>query len=598
MQIRSIFKLPVRIPLALTFMLFIQSYRAQYFEFKWSEERTYSNNRDGFFSGFITTNSSFIYTLNSNYAVSHLNRNNKLMLTAYDKTSMEEIATVALKGFPENKPAEATYEPLQYFKTVVLEDRVLVFWTKLINTDSTKTEELYVESFKIDLKREQQVRLVYTAVQQVDVQQSQFALPSVVVASNPVLEDVVIGSEVHAAGKPVVFRYLLLSGQLKTGGEQQIVLPGICGAVQNGLISVYDYAQDGNLYIRSGIPQSEEERHLFKQREADLIPALTVLQPLTGKSVTVRMEGEQKTITDFSYSVTGNKTRIVGFFGDLTKDPSGIDKQGMFYADIDSDTLAEVALSYTPFEKTSLNKLFPRTRGGRRKNVVQPLTDEQINTRFDIEAIFPQEDGSFVLFLTRKYNYTEITSHSGLDGRNVYDSVNYCEKNNVSAIRLSDKGQIVWTGNIERNTTYEGTDVADLRIISKGNKFYVIYGTEPATPSKRKKRTKPSDLQDNIDYVTFDQGTGKAKKVNLPVNEDDVPQKEKKMVNPNCFYVYDNQFYFSKMIVRQKTAWYVANVLFFPSIYYSALSGNVKSAKGGLGTLRLIDGKPPRKKNR
>jgi hypothetical protein len=245
-----------------------------------------------------------------------------------------------------------------------------------------------------------------------------------------------------------------------------------------------------------------------------------------------------------------------------------------------------------------LNKLFPRSRGGRRKNVEQPSAEELLNTRFDIEAVFPMEDGSIVLFFNRKYNYTEITSRSGLDGRNVYTRADYCEKNNVSAIRLAANGKILWTGNQERNTTYEGTDIADLRVLFKANRFYVFYGTERKAISKRSKRKKLPDLRDNVDYITFDPETGRAKKHDLPVNEEKTPEKEMKTVDPNSFWVYDNQIFFHKMIVRQQTIWTVANILCFPSIYYSVLSGNVKCGKGEVGVLTLKEGKPPRKKNR
>jgi hypothetical protein len=50
--------------------------------------------------------------------------------------------------------------------------------------------------------------------------------------------------------------------------------------------------------------------------------------------------------------------------------------------------------------------------------------------------------------------------------------------------------------------------------------------------------------------------------------------------------------------VKQKALWYVANVLCFPTIYYSVLSGNTKCAKGELGVICLFDGKPEKKKNK
>lgn len=584
--------------LFVAFVFFLQTLFAQYFEFQWSDKIEYSNNKNGFFSGFINTNNQYIYTLNSNYAVSPLNKNNKLKIIAYNKTSMTELASVALKGYPENEASKNDYLTLDYHKTVVLEDRVLVFWTKLINTDSTKTEELYVESFKLDLLPDKKIKKIYSSNQRVDVQQSQFSPSSIVIASNNESDQLIIGSEIHKPGKKVRFNYMVLSSQLNTSQENEISLPSLWDEEQCGLNSSYDYGKDGNIYIRTNVILTREELKKIKQNEAKSYLILSVINPASKDLIRIELKGEDKTITDFSYLVTETKTKIYGFFGDLAKDPTGIDKQGIFYAEIDSDSLTNVQLKYSYFEKTTLNRLFPRSKGGRKKVVSVKSDEETLNTRFDIENIFLLEDGSAVLFFTRKYNYSEITSRSGMDGKNIYKTDYYCEKNNVSAIRITDKGQIIWTSNIDRSITYEGTDISDLKVIYKLNKFYVIYGSESTADTPTKNKKKAPELSDNIDYITFDPVSGKAKKFNLPVNEKEVLKKDKKTINKRSVSVYNGNYYFSQMIVKQKPIWYIANVLFFPSIYYSVLSGNTKYAFGDLAVLILMEGKPNKKKGK
>lgn len=596
MRVRTRFNISLGTKVFVVFTMLFQSLQAQYFEFRWSEEQTYSNNRNGFFSGFINANSSYIYALNSNYAVSPLNRNKKLKLFAYDKFSMDEVASVPLKGYPENNAVKAVLASLDYFKTVVMEDRILVFWTTLINTDSTKTEELFVQSFTTDLEPENKLTKVYSVTQQVDSRQSGFALPSIVVIANSEANRVVIGSELHKPGGNNVFRHLILNSQLSASNEHLTALPVRCGEDQNGLLSGYDLGRDGNVYIRSTIPLTKEEQYLLKPNEAKSFVTLTVLNPVSADKTTLSMRGENKTITDFSYLVTPTRTRVMGFFGDLTKDPTGIDKQGIFYADIDNDSLADVQLKYAYFEKTTLSKLFPKSRGGRKKTTDQS-PEEQLRTRFDIEHIFQMEDGSFVLFFTRKYNYVEITSRSGMDGRNIYKTDLYCEKNNVSAIRISDQGNIQWTSNIERSITYEGTDIADLRIIYQFNKFYVVYGTEAGAKPAGKRKKAPR-FRDNLDYATFDPASGRAIKLNSQVNEPGVPKNERQSLDPTTIRVYDGKCYFHKMTIRQKPLWYVANVLVFPSIYYSVLSGNTKYAKGDVGVLYLSAKRSDKKQKR
>lgn len=583
--------------LFVVFVFFLQPLFAQYFEFKWTDKLEYANNKEGFFSGFINTNNEYVYTLNTNYAVSPLNKNKKLTLVAYNKSTMSEAASVALKGYPENKGAESTYEALDYYKTVVLQERVLVFWIKTVYVDSSQTEEVYVESFKSDLERDQQLKKVYTTPS-TDAQPSEFAHISIVLASSKEAGQVVVGSEFREKGKELAFRYVVLNNQLRASAENQVMLPAGTITEENAVATGYECGKDGNIYIRKFIALTREEQENAQPNKAKSYPVLLVINPVSKNSTTLGMRADNKTITDFSYLVTGNKTKVYGFFGDLLKDPSGIDKQGMFYAEIDSDTVADTRLYFTYFEKTSLKKLFPKSKTVRKKKkgVVVPLTEEELNTRFDIEYLFPMENGDVVLFFTRKYNYSEITSKSGADGRNVYKTDFYCEKSNIAAIRISANGKILWTSNIDRNITYNGTDIADLKVIYKLNKFYVIAGedTPEEVPVKRSK--KQAIYLDHIDYTTFDPTSGRAKKNTLEVNEKDVLKKDIKLVDPKTIRVYDDNYYFYKMIVKQKPVWYVANILFFPSIYYSVLSGNTKHASGDLGALYLLDGKPNKKK--
>jgi hypothetical protein len=128
------------------------------------------------------------------------------------------------------------------------------------------------------------------------------------------------------------------------------------------------------------------------------------------------------------------------------------------------------------------------------------------------------------------------------------------------------------------------------------NKFYVIYGSETIDDSKTDKKEKETKFLDKIDYATFDPASGKSKKVALMVNEEGVAKKELKTINPQTINVFDDNFYFNDLTTKHKTVWYIANVLCFPSIYYSVLSGNTKQASGYLGVLCLKEGKPDKKK--
>ena len=584
--------------LFILFILLIQSSFAQYFEFNWSEKLKYGNNKSGFYSGIINANALNIYILNSNLAVSPLQKNAKLKITSYNKSTMVEVASVSLRGYPENGPLISEYASLDYFKTIVLEGKILVFWKKLINTDSTKTEEIYAESFKLDLERDKQIRKIYSITEKVAERQSEFSETNLVVTSNNKNDNVLIGSEIQQKGDSIAFKYQILSSQLSLSSANQVFLQSRIEGEKNGLTASYEYATDGNIYIRSTYTYTREEYRKVAQNESRSFLIMTVINPLSKDKITVELKGENKTITDYCYLFTPTKTKIYGFFGDLAKDPTGIDKQGLFYTEIDNDTLTKATLNYSYFEKTTLSKLFPKSKGGRKKilPVDQQAKEEELKTRFDIENIFLMEDGSATLFFTRKYNYAEITSKSGIDGKNMYTTDLYCEKNNVSAIRISEAGKIAWTSNLDRSITYKGTDVADVKVMYKLNKFYVIYGTENTEGEEIKNKERTTEYSDQIEYATFDPITGRAKKNVLLVNDKDVEKSDVKLVNQQTISVYGDNFYFNNLIQKQKTGWLIANILCFPTIYYTVLTGNTKQASGHLGVVCLQPGKPSKKK--
>jgi len=587
----------IKCPVFIICIFFSQSIFAQYFEFNWSDKIDYTNNKNGFFSGFINSSGMYIYALNSNYAVSPINSNKKLKIIAYNRTTLSEVASVALKGFPENKGTEKVYDSLNYFKTVVNEDRVMVFWTKLLNTDSTLTEELYVESFKFDLERDKTIKLIYSVTEIVDYKHSQFTPSKIIVIANEDASALMIGSEMILPSKKIGLKYMLIDGELKAQKLNTIDLGVNPLAEDKGLLCSYEMGIDQNIYIRSTMIPTREE-----QKQANNLSSflrLTVINPISNNKIDLEMRDEKKTITDYSYLIMENKTKVIGFFGDLEKDPTGIDRQGIFYVEIDSETLKNTGLNYTFFEKTTLNKLVPKSRSKRKrpkKDEIRLYTEEELNTRFDIENIFLAEDSGVVVFFSQKYNYSEITSRSGMDGRNIYKTEDFCEKNNVSAMRITNVGLVKWVTTVARNITYEGTNISDVRVVNKANLFYMFCGSVDPKKISKKKRNNTVELVDKIEYTTFDATTGRAKVNELLLNEKSTLKKDLKTMNPQSIEVFDGNFYFNKMHVKQKPLWYVANVLCFPSIYYSVLSGNTKKATGDLGVIVLMSGKPSKKK--
>jgi hypothetical protein len=575
---------------------FSQVVSAQYMEFEWSEEFRYTNRKTGFFTEYIGADLTTIYMLQRNIAKTKPYDKAKLMLVALTKNSLNEVeeGTLPLKGFPENKGQAETLESLDYVKAVLFEGKIVVFWRKLINTDSTRTEEIYAQTFKSDFKVGLPLKKVFEFVQEVDSHQSIFTPTMCVVLSNDDADRIVLGTENFSNGQ-LKFVYNSVSANLSSSAQNRILLPQKSDTIPGKMTSDYELGSNGNIHIRSTVLYTIDELWELPAKHAKTFPVLTVVNAKTNGFKSLKLQGENKTITDFSYHVTDESTRVLGFFGDVSKDTTGIDNQGLFYADLDISATDETVLNYVYFARSSLNQLFPKKRGRKKKGDL-PSAEELLKTRFNIEHIAAMPDSSLVLFFTRQYNYKENTSKSDMNGENVYSSQPICKKSNVTAIRFSKDGEVMWTRNMVRNITYQGTDVSDIKVVEKYGKFIVLFGNELAELEPPRKGKKYQHLTSELEYATFSPETGRVKILSTPVNEPKTEKRDMHYLDPNTAVVFGNQFYFHKMKVRQNALWTVANVVCFPTIYYSVLTGNTKLGKGDFSMMRIMEGKRPRKK--
>lgn len=586
--------------LVLLFVSFSQLLSAQYFEYNVANKMNYSNAKGGFFAGFIASNNSAVYVLQSNFAKSPLETNRRLKIVAYNKETLTEMESVELIGFSSNKAMEEVYRDLNYEKVLVYDEYILVFWKKYIRTDSTTTEEIWAEAFETDLKRVGKVKLIFTNTRQVSGRESDFGPSSTVVLYNSAIETCFVGGESRKENGDLYFSYLALGTDLNAQSTGEWKLPNRATLKETGLSSSYELGKDGNLYMRTTVLRTKEERIDLGPKASPSYLIFGVKNPTTQDTSSLTLDFPLKTITDYSLVTDAENARVFGFFGDLEKDPSGIDKQGVFYASFDSDSIVNTEVKFTYFERSSLNKLFPKSKGGRvrKGDPVKQLTEEELNTRFDIEYVDILADQSVVLFISRKYNYEEITSSSDLNGENRYKSDFYCEKNNVSAIRISPEGKITWTANLERSVTYLGTDIADIKVLKFEGKYYVFYGTEEDTENAGKRRKFEEQYVNKLEYALFNPGSSKPKKMEMVVGADDVDLKDLDILNERTFTIIGTRIYFTKLQRSQKPVWYALNVLCFPSIYYSVVSGNTKYAHGLIGVAELLDGKDSKKRSR
>ena len=592
---------------AVLLFITIVSY-SQDFSLNWSEKQDYRNSKDGFFSGFINTNDTYIYAMNSNLALKPSKKDDKVKILAYDKSTMKLAASVCLRGYKENLANKDEYKPLEYYKTVVFNDEILVFWLKKINNKNDKKDELYVESFSSGLKRIKKLKKIYTVNLPEDIKTSRFAESTIVVMANKDAgQEIVIGNEKPRVGDNTVFKYSIINTDLEVLTENEVDLPvEMNGTKSYGKNSSYEFGKDGNIYVKSRITieLTKEERKAYRtgKKRADLSYLIfSIINPQTQEFETFELKDENINFNDISWVITDKNIRIYGFFGDLAKDPTGNSTHGLFYSVIDSKTLEGNGLNYTYFDKKTLDALFAKDAEdkkkttallGKKKKAQQANNDEALDTRFGIEEMFVVDENNIVLLCSKMYNYSVTTCTSTQGGGQTCTTRYYCEKSNVIAIKISTDGAIGWASNLDRKITYSGTSIYDLKAVFKNDKFYVIYGSSFEIDAEKKSRRsakKYKDSRDNFEYAIFENSNGEFKKNTFMVNAADVEKKERKRVSPVSMAAYDGTFYVNYIVTRQQAGWCVANVLCWPTLYYSMLSGNTKKGYGNLGVISILE---------
>ena len=585
----------VRVILLLTCTVLSDTASAQYMEFEWSDEFRYTNKKTGFFREYVGSDMMNIYVLQRNINKSKPYKNVKIMLVSMNKNSLvlTEEERLPLKGFPENAGQEEVLKSLDYVKTILSEGKIFVFWRKLINTDSTRKEEIYAQTFKPNFKPDLPLKKVFEFIQNVDEQASIFDPTMCLVLTEQETDRIVVGTE-RFADHAINFQYVTVDSRLAASTTNTVLLPKKPTSYPGKTTSTYELTKDGLIHVRSEASYTKDELLYMDSKHAKTFPVLTVINVESGATKSLEFRTDLRTITDFCQYSAGGITRVVGFFGDLTEDTTGRDNQGLFYADIDPSSSEKTDLNFVYFTRPIISRIFPKKRMRKKKGVIIP-EDEVFQTRFDIQNITSMPDSSLIFFFTEQYNYEENTSRSDLNGENIYSSKASCKNSNVSALRLSATGEIMWARSIDRKITYQGTDIKDVRVVNKYGKFFVLFGNEDTklSPPKGKRF---QHLTEELTYFTFNPSTGRAKEYTTPVNEPKTDRRDMRYLDPNSAIVIDNQIYFNKMRVRQNPLWTVTNVICPPTIFYSVLTGNTKVGKADFAMMRIMDGKRPRKR--
>lgn len=579
-------------------MISLSSFLKAQIDVNWSETMMYDNKLDGFFEEFVGSNSKLVFAKYDDLKRRRNKTTAKAKLIAYDKHSMEKVGEATFIDIKKDKKGAEKYKGLKYYKTVVFENLVYVFWKKeaskggMFKKDVKAKDELYVQTFDGKLNPLQKLKKIYELS----------ASAIFVMANKNVDESIIIGGEVAAKkGDNLTIEYKVLKSDLSFLASNQVELP-VTLASKSGrsLSSSYEYGDDGNLHIKTYVTLSKEDRKSAKKGEAYRYPVYSVIELASGKIQSYSIKFENKNIFNFDYVVTKDAIKLVGFFCDLIKDPRGNDTHGIFYAVLDPKTFQMAGdMNFTMFTKQQLDELFAKDKDkGDRSDKRRTQTkkkkkseEESLASDYVIENIQSIDKNNIAIFCSVMYNYAVTTC----DGKGNCTTRYYCQKDNVTAFKIDDKGKIVWASNLDRRITYNGWNVWDLKVASKDGKFFVAYGSDYSIvgdKKNRKSRKSKKYKSDRFEYAMFDYATGKFTKNEYKVNPVNVKKKDKKTISALAITELDNELFVSSKVVRIKPLRVVfgclGGLVCPPVAVAPFMFGNSYKGKGNLARITLI----------
>ena len=495
---------------------------AQEMKMTWSQEIKMTK-KTGFYNTILGKNENLLYVKFTTFS--------KIRIVAFDKITMKEKFSVPVKGYPENKATKADFKGLDYYKTVIFNNSVYTFWVR----EDKEKDELFVQTYDAALKITKPLKKIYELK---SFKGAKKKAELFIMVNKSLGEKILIGGEAAGAkGDNVKIEYKVLNADFTFSNAGQTELPLQIKGRSDELSSNYSFGDDGNLHVKA-------------------FNTLTIINIEKGSKVTYVVESKNKKIFDFEYIYDQSTIRVFGLFCDLTKDKSGNDNHGIYYAIINSSTLKLENENFTYFSKEQLDKLFADDKTDRKDRSGlfggkkgKDSEDASLRTNYSIENVL-KEGKDLILICSIMYDYT-VTYTTTQNGVTTTRTEPRCNKRNVTAFRINEKGEIIWSTNVNRNITYGRHSVYDVNSIKKDNTIYVTYGSDFITDQGEKKKKKccaihigaTKDMRDKIAYATFDLTTGAAAVKEIVVNQPKTPKKERKTVDPTNIEVLNGDFY-------------------------------------------------------
>lgn len=592
----------------ITILLLTIQYKvfSQNLTLKWTDKIEYSNKKDGFFNQMIGENSSYIYATYTNTGGSY--GVEKLALVAFDKNSNKIVKQKKVFGFKELQQQNKEYKDLQFYQTLVYEKVIFIFWTK----KSKDKEELFIQSFDNELTEKQKLKKVHEI--RFDKKLDRF--PAFFVEGNADIADgrILIGTENGGnEGDVLKFDYKILDPNFSIVQTNSVPLKfinitkaGFFNSRDKGLSSSYTLGDDGNIHVYS-IVQYVGKIDKKAKKEEDSNDKRTnifhsVIKVENGELISKELLFENKNLFSVHKTIHKNKVVLNGFYSDKDKDPLGRSINGIFYAELDNNYNIKNS-KFNLFKKEFMDEVFKNEDnterygndgsgccliGGKRNKMLNETKDERLPNDYQIKSIITNSKGETFVFCVRvnKWYHTHCTTDA--KGNQTCTTTYYNSQHNITVFKLTPNGELIWGKNLYRYVRYSGGSVVwsydDFNVIGRSDGFYMIYENRSVKNEKGKKKAKKRDNKFPFEYAYIDAENGEFQRKFYQVNSDDVPRKERKIVEPLSIHTLNGKFYVEHTKYKRKFYAYICCVI--PSIYYG---NDHRTGFGHIGEIKPVE---------
>lgn len=470
-----------------------------------------------------------------------------------DKRTMKEGKTLKIVDSKDaNRKKEIGDREMAYVR-LVDDEKLFVFYT-----DESKTEvNLYAECYGINLSKQIKMKKLLTIKKN---SKRDVKRPIALVNKKEILI-----AQLDNTGNAFVFDYKVLDFSLSETSQDKVELPTPESANDGSVFSINNFilGNNGIVYFNQSlaIKAGKQKVSLFLKTDAYKHEFyLTSLRLESGEANLIDMNAPEKSLMNVHLYEKDGDVKILGFFCDFEKDPSGIRTHGIFYRNLDEETLEASEIVFSYFGESLLNDLFKadtedklKTRSKKKNKAENEERDKEALSRsFTIERISSDASGNLILFCSKMYNYSVTTCTSNSNGGQTCTTRYYCQKSNVTAFKIDNSGEFVWASNIDRLYTYSGTSIYDVNVIEDEENYYVSYANakndafdtadEEDTKKKKKGKTK-NETYDYFEYGVINKETGSNEQKTFVINEPDMKKADKKYCNASSIQVFNNQFF-------------------------------------------------------